>query len=417
MLDADVSGGHTRPIVTSRPPLWIPAAALAAALWIVAAVLLYRTSVPALSLPEIDPSNYWSAGQLDRAESFELFLTVNQLVSTLAAGIALFVLCLWAPGFAGRTGLGAVGSGIIIGMVTLVTIWAVDVPFRLAEQWWYRRYDLSNQSYLDWLFAPWAELSSAAILGLFLVAVTMALARGIGRFWWVAGAPVFTALVAFFAFVFPYLDQYEQAPISAAPEIARALPEIEERTGAGPTDVRIAHVSDSTTMVNAYAAGMGPSQRVVIWDTFLDGRFTDDEVEVVLAHELGHVAHSHIWEGIGWFALFAFPMALGVAELTRRRGGMGQPGNVPLAALLLVIFGFALAPAQNAVSRRHEAEADWTALQATRDPDSARQLFAGFVTADLADPTPSFWEEQLFGSHPSVADRIAMANAWEERNR
>jgi STE24 endopeptidase len=310
-----------------------------------------------------------------------------------------------------------VGTGIIVGMITLVVVWAVDVPFRLAEQWWYRRYDLSDESYLGWLFAPWGELAFSAILGLFLIAVTMALARWIGRFWWVAGAPVFIALAAFFAFVFPYLDPYEQEPISAAPELAARLPAIEERTGAGPTDVRIAEVSDSTSLVNGYAAGFGPSERVVIWDTFLDGRFTDDQVMVVIAHELGHVASSHIWKGLAWYALFAFPLALGVAELTRRRGGMGEPGNVPLAALILVVLSFGLAPVNNAITRRYEAEADWIALQATRDPDSAEKLFADFVRADLADPTPSWWDKQLFGSHPSVSERIAMTRAWKAGNR
>jgi STE24 endopeptidase len=407
-------------IVTRRRQLWIPLAVLGAGLWITAAVLLYGTSVPdGLKLPAVDPAEHWTPRQLDRAESFEHFLAGDFLLATLAGAVALFVLAVWAPGFARRTGLGPVGAGIIVGMVTLVVIWVVDVPFRLAEQWWYRRHHLSDESYLAWLFAPWGELVLPAILGIFLVAVTMALARWLGRAWWLLGAPVFVAVALFFSFVYPYLDEltYEQRPISAAPGIAQAVPELEERTGAGPTDVRIAHVSEATTLVNAYTAGLGPSQRVVLWDTFLDGRFSTGEIEVVLGHELGHVARAHIWKNLAWFALFALPMTFGVAELTRRRGGMGQPGNVPLAALLLVIFGFALTPAQNGISRRYEAEADWIALQATQDPSSARQLFAGFVQSDLEDPTPSFWEEQLFGSHPSVADRIAMADAWAERNR
>jgi STE24 endopeptidase len=389
-----------------------------AVLWIIAAIFLYRTSVPSdLSLQDVNPSDYWSAHELDRAASFELFLTVDHLLAILAALVALFILAVWAPGFARRTGLGAVGAGIIVGMVTIVVIWAASIPFSLAEQWWYRRHGLSRESYVEWLFAPWGELGALAILALFLIAVTMALARWIGRFWWVAGAPFFVALSIFFAFVFPYLDQYSQVPISTEPELAAGLPRIEERTGAGPTDVRIARVSDSTSLVNAYTEGLGPSERVVLWDTFLNGSFSLDEVRVVLAHELGHVARSHLWKGLAWYALFAFPLAFAVGELTRRRGGMGEPGNVPLAALILVLLSFAIAPASNAITRRYEAEADWIALEATRDPDSARQLFAGFVSADLADPTPSFWEEQLFGSHPSVADRIAMAQAWQQGNR
>jgi STE24 endopeptidase len=403
--------------VTARSWVWIGVGALVAAGWIVAAVLLLQTSVPDLSLPSIDPSDYWSQHELDRAETFGLFLSVLYLLGTLAVVVALFVMAVWAPGFARNTGLGPVGAGIIVGMITLVVVWAVDVPFRLTEQWWYRRYDISDESYLAWLFSPWPELASAAVLGLFLIALTMALARWIGRFWWVAGAPVFIALASFFAFVYPYLDPAEQRPISSAPQLAARLPAIEERTGAGPTDVRIAHVSDSTSLVNGYTAGFGPTERVVIWDTFLDGRFPDEQVTVVIAHELGHVASSHILKGLAWYALFAFPLALAVAELTRRRGGMGEPGNVPLAALILVILSFGLAPTDNAITRRYEAEADWISLQATRDPDSAEQLFIEFVGTDLEDPTESWWEKQLFGSHPSVAERIAMTQAWEARDR
>jgi STE24 endopeptidase len=414
--DSDVPAGHTRTIVTFRPRLWMPIALVATVAWGFAAWALYRTSVPdGLSLPNVAEGDHWTASELGRASDFQLFLTVDYLLATVAVIVALFVLALWAPGFARNTGLGSVGAGIIVGLVTLVVVWAVDVPFRLAEQWWYRRHDLSEESYLAWLFAPWAELASASVLALFLVAVTMALARWIGRLWWLAGAPVFIAVTVFAAFVFPYLDPYPQRPLAGEPGITERIPEIEERTGAGPTEIRVSRVSDSTSLVNAYTAGMGPSERVVLWDTFLNGRFSDEEVVLVLAHELGHVAKSHIWKSLGWFVLFAFPMTLAVAELTRRRGGMGQPGNVPLAALLLVVIGFALAPAQNAVSRNYEEEADWVALGATSDPEAARELFAEFVRADLADPTPSFWEEQLFGTHPSPADRIAMADAWEER--
>ena len=416
--NADVSAGHTRAIVTFRLRLWLIPAAVAVAVWIVAAVYLYRTSVPgSLSLPSVAPGDYWSARELDRAESFERFLTVDHLLAPLAGAVALFVLSVRAPRFARGTGLGPVGAGIIVGMVTIVVLWAVSIPFDLVEQWWYRRHGLSDESYLEWLLAPWSSLGVLAILTLFLIAVTMALARWIGRLWWVAGAPVFIALAAFFAFVFPYLDQYNQRPVSTEPELAASVPELESRSGAGPSDIRIAEVSDATSLVNAYTEGLGPSERVVLWDTFLDGRFTMDEVRVVLGHELGHVAHSHLWKGLAWYSLFAFPLALSVGELTRRRGGMGQPGNVPLAALILVILSFGLAPIENAITRRYEAEADWTALQATRDPGSAERLFVGFVGSDLEDPTPSFWEEQLFGSHPSVADRIAMTQAWAERNR
>jgi hypothetical protein len=164
--------------VNSRFRLWLVPAALAFAFWIVAAVYLYGTTVPGdLSLPDIDASNYWSAHEVTRAASFERFLTADYLIAYVVGAVALFVLSVWAPGFARGTGLGPVGAGIIVGMVTIVVLWAVSIPFSLAEQWWYRRHGLSDESYLEWLIAPWSQLGALAVLSLFLIAVTMALAR------------------------------------------------------------------------------------------------------------------------------------------------------------------------------------------------------------------------------------------------
>jgi STE24 endopeptidase len=96
---------------------------------------------------------------------------------------------------------------------------------------------------------------------------------------------------------------------------------------------------------------------------------------------------------------------------------MGLPENIPLAALALTLVGLCLAPASNAISRHFEQEADWIALEATRDPDSMQTLFGKFATMSLSDPTPPSWSQALFGTHPSDLERIAMAQAWRERNR
>ena len=93
----------------------------------------------------------------------------------------------------------------------------------------------------------------------------------------------------------------------------------------------------------------------------------------MIAHELGHVRSRHILKGLGWYALFAFPAAFLVARVTRRRGGLRNPANLPLALLVLTVVSLATAPFQNAVSRRYEAEADWRALNATHDPAVARR--------------------------------------------
>ena len=160
---------------------------------------------------------------------------------------------------------------------------------------------------------------------------------------------------------------------------------------------------------------MGPSSRIVLWDTLLDGRFSNREVDVVLAHELAHHSSNHIPEAIGWFALFALPGAFVLMLATRRRGGMGEPAAVPLALLVSAVFSLVVLPAQNLVSRGMEAEADWKALQTTRDPVAARKLFVNFGRTDLANPDPPLWAHVLFDSHPTLAQRVAMAEAWAAR--
>ena len=140
----------------------------------------------------------------------------------------------------------------------------------------------------------------------------------------------------------------------------------------------------------------------------LDGRFTHGEVRFVLAHELGHIAHKHVLKAVGWFALFAFPLAWLVTVATRRRGGLANPASLPLALLTLIVLNLITAPAQNLVSRRYEAEADWSALKATNDPAAGRKLFVDFEHTSLAQPSPPTWAYLWLENHPTLSQRLAM---------
>jgi STE24 endopeptidase len=179
--------------------------------------------------------------------------------------------------------------------------------------------------------------------------------------------------------------------------------------------VRVLPVHDVTHQVNAFSAGFGPSTRVVLWDTLLDGRFTPREVDVVVAHELGHVKSGHIPKALAWYALFAFPAAFLVAEVTRHRGGLKRAGNLPLAVLVLAVAGLVAAPFQNAISRRYEAEADWRALQATHDPVAARNVFRAFARTSLEQPDPSLLDYLWLENHPTLMQRIAMTRQFAAR--
>jgi STE24 endopeptidase len=95
---------------------------------------------------------------------------------------------------------------------------------------------------------------------------------------------------------------------------------------------------------------------------------------------------------------------------------MRNPGALPLAVLTLFVLGQLTTPLQNAVSRRYEAEADWEALKATRDPKAMSGVFQSFAESSLAEPNPPVWDYLLLENHPTLAQRIAMAEEWKRRN-
>lgn len=318
----------------------------------------------------------------------------------------------WGMRFARESAAGRIGTGMMLGMIGLALVWLSQVPFRLAEVWWDRRYDQTDSGYVETLFANWFELGAEFIFICFALVVVMALAGSFPRRWWVAAAPVFVGLGTLFSFLYPYLVATE--PLRDAGLQADARRYAEEQ-GMDAVPVRQEDVSDFTSAPNAYAVGLGPSRKVVFWNTMLDGSFSDGEVRVVLAHELGHHSRDHLREGLAWYALFAFPGAWLIAVATRRRGGMARPAAVPLSLLVVVVLELVSTPVYNLVSRHMEQEADWVALETTRDPEAAKGLFENFTIESLNDPDPPTWSYLLFDSHPSVEQRIAMAEAWKRR--
>ena len=200
------------------------------------------------------------------------------------------------------------------------------------------------------------------------------------------------------------------------PQLRADVARLERVEGVMGTPVRVQVVSSLTNQANAFTTGFGPSTHVVLWNTLLDGRFSRGEIDVVIAHELGHVRSRHILKAIGWSALVVLPTLWIVALATRRRGGLADPANLPYAILVLALVALVTAPLQNAVSRRYEAEADWRALNATRDPAAARQLFESFERTSLEQPNPPLLDYLWLENHPTLMQRIVMAQRWRDRH-
>ncbi len=382
--------------------------------WVVAAWLLSATVVPDdLTLPAVNVDSVFGAALVARAERYERFLYVNWALGQVALLATLAVYARRGPRFARESAAGPIGTGMLLGMLGLALAWLVGLPFSVAAVWWERRHGLSEAGYLDALVGGWVSLGGTFVALALALAVVMGLARWLGSWWWLPGALALGSIAAALVFVEPYLATGLE-PVHDQ-RLERAYARLAHTEGVEGIPLRVEKVSRDTTLANAYAFGLGPSRRIVLWDTLLDGRFTDREVDAVAAHELGHHASGHVAKAVGWFTLFALPGALVLMLVTRRRGGMGRPAAVPLALLVVALLQLAAMPAQNVVSRRMESEADWRALSATQDPAAARGLFRELAATSLGDPSPPTWASLMFGTHPTLAQRVAMANAWAAR--
>jgi STE24 endopeptidase len=388
--------------------------AVVVAVWIYLFLQLWQTSVPSdLSLPSLDPARYFSQDQLHRAASYQAFLRIDYVLALVAELAALGLFAVKGPAFVRESAAGRIGTGMMLGMLGLAFVWLSQFPFGLAELWWERKHDVATQGYVTWIINDFLVAGGEFLFISLALLIVMALTGLLRRAWWIVAAPALVAVALAFAFVQPYLlpDQHSLHDQRIAVD-ARQLAAAE---GIPDTPVKVQDTRSLGGSPNAVAMGLGPTQRVVLWDTLIR-HFSLPEVRVVLAHEFAHLSRDHIWKLLAWMALLGVPIAFVVALATRRRGGLYEPASVPLAIFVVAALLLITLPLQTAFSRRLEAEADWVALQTTRDPAAVTDLFRRLGRLAKAQPDPPEWDKVLFGDHPSIIQRIEMAQAWKERN-
>ena len=368
----------------------------------VAALLLWRTEVPGgLEVqPTLAP---FVALDLERAERHDAVLRLLALAGLAAELAGLFALA--------RVRLPLRGPALLraaeIGALAAVMLLLARLPFGLATLWWQRRYEVAQLGYAAWLFDRLGPLVvRAALLG-FACAACLWLSSRLGRRWWLVAAPVFAvagvAVVVAQPLLSPRLEPVQR------PGVVRQVEELAARQGLPRPEVEVRRTRGRTRQLNAEALGIGPTTRVVLWESTL--ALPAAERAFLVAHELAHVKRSHLWKGLAWFVLLLVP---GLALLSRL-AQLQIPDDVPRALLLAFLLLLAATPIASAVSRRYEAEADWVALDTTRDPEGAKRFFADLAEAGVRDPSPPRWWTVSFGTHPPMAERAGMADAWAHR--
>jgi STE24 endopeptidase len=183
--------------------------------------------------------------------------------------------------------------------------------------------------------------------------------------------------------------------------------------------VYVVDASRRTTAANAYVTGIGHTKRVVLYDTLLE-RFDPAQVELIVAHELGHVKHRDLARGMLWVAIVAPPGMYLVMLLTRRwsaRAGVapGAPPSLPALALALSLVAFGATVVSNQLSRAVENRADAYSLELTHEPREFVQLERRLALANVSDPDPPGALQFAFGTHPTTVERIGIALSFERR--
>ena len=372
--------------------------------WGAAAMLLWRTRVPDLPAARPEPASILAQRILSRAERHDEVLTWLWVLLTVGQLLVLAALAVAGPRLAPLARGPRVVRCVELAVLALTAASLVVVAVRAVGHWWQVRYGLSTQGYGGWLVDRAREVGWSLLLAATLAVLFAWLAGRLRRWWPVAAAVVVAAGVAV------TLVQPLVAPDSRAlrrPALRREIDRLARSLGVDGVRVDVERASRRTTLANAEAVGVGPTNRIVLWDTLLDGRYPNGEIRFVAAHELAHVARHHVWKGLAWFALLALPATWVFARLVNP----ADPAQAPRAVLVVVAIQLALLPAANAISRRYEAEADWVAIGATHEPGAARSLFRRFARLGLDDPDPPRWAHVLLDAHPTPAQRVAMSRA------
>ncbi|KQX64441.1 M48 family metalloprotease [Angustibacter sp. Root456] len=399
----------------------------------VALVAVAVVVVPWSTYPGVDPmpARDFTSAQLARDTAFHADLRVWTyprvalvLLVTLALGLtpAGGRLVAWCGRRLGGSWVATVVGGTVA--LTAVTT-VVALPLSAAAEVVLRRYGLSTQAWPAWsLDVLKATALSAVVTALGLVLV-VGFARRWPSGWWLPAAAAAAALVVIGSVLYPLVVEPLTNDFRSMPPSAQrtALLQLAARDGQPVRDVLVADASRRTTAENAYVSGLGATRRLVVYDTLLR-RADEREVELVVAHELGHVAHHDVARGTALGALGAAWAVVALALLSRRRwwwrrsgaAGVGDPRAVALLLALLSAGSLLAAPASTLVSRRIEASADVHALELTRDPVTFAAMQRQLAVANISDLQPRWYRELLFETHPSPPWRVALARAWAQQH-
>jgi STE24 endopeptidase len=328
----------------------------------------------------------------------------------------------WLRDLAYRMGLNNYSLSVFVYLLLLMVIGKVlgsgldYYGFRIE-----RRYKLSTQRFRAWAWDECKGLLVGLVMGGVVVELLYFTIRQWPQNWWLLAWAFFMVLFVLLAqlapvVLFPIFYKFE--PLENE-DLRRRLVVLSERAGTRVRGVYRWRLSEKTKKANAALTGLGATRRIILADTLLDN-YSADEIEAVLAHELGHHVHRHILKsifvqaGVTFVGFFAANWTLhyAVDHHLFNFDQISDFANLPLLVLVSIVLSFLLMPALNAYSRYNERQADRYAFESISSIEPFISSMNKLAEQNLAERTPAKWVEWFFHSHPSISRRLAAAQAW-----
>ncbi|MBD3426259.1 MAG: M48 family metalloprotease [Candidatus Omnitrophica bacterium] len=299
----------------------------------------------------------------------------------------------------------------------LAFVYMVGLPLNFYGSFLVERdFGLSRQDLGGWL---WDEVKSV-LLSFFLYAACIEgfylILRNFPIYWWLIAAAVWIFFSVFLTRIMPVVLIplfYRYSPIEDD-SLKKRIMSLAKKTHIKLTQVCQIDFSRKTSKANAALVGLGSTRKVILADTLVNG-FEPDEVEAVVAHELGHQKYLHIWQLLAFSSLVTFAGFFLLSRVAGRivavtgASGLSDIYILPLLVLLMLGFGLVLLPVQNWFSRLLEKQADSFTLRITGNPDSFIRVMSKLADMNLAEIDPSFLKKIFMYNHPPINERIEMA--------
>ncbi|MCR1781680.1 M48 family metalloprotease [Nocardioides carbamazepini] len=392
-------------------------------------VLIALARVPWHPVPDglpdpVTASSVFTREQIERGEHYALW---GRIWSWSRLAVSLGVAVWLGFGQTGRRWAGRLRGWwwvravvVVVGLAVVGEL--VTLPFGIALRMLGLDEGLVTSSWGAWGLDQVKGLLVTVVGTSIAVVALVGCMRRLPRLWPAAAGLAAAVLVVLGSFAYPVVvepvfNRFASLPDGPLRSDVLALADAE---GVAVDDVLVADASRRTTTLNAYVSGFGHSRRVVLYDTLVEDSPRNETLSVV-AHELAHAKYDDVLTGtlLGASGALLGVGLLGLVLPGPRRGRMDEDEvtSVPRVLALVALATLLAAPVQNGISRAVETRADQTALEVTNAPQSFVDLQRRLALRSHADPTPPAWSQWWFGSHPTVLQRIGLANRFEARPR